>query len=448
MENTANLKLPYILPSQAQKHVTHNEALRALDALVQLSVVGRDTAVPPGEPREGERHIVSGQPQEGWSGHAHEIAVFQDGGWTFYAPLPGWVAFVLAENLLAVFDGAQWVPFSSGETVEAGDKLGVNTEADDTNRLAVKSDAVLFSHDDVTPGTGDIHTTLNKAAAGRDAGLVFQTGWSTRALSGLLGDDDWKVKVSPDGHAFFDGIVVDKDDGTAKFPSGVRDASSGQLTTSLIPAVVKDIWRINAETAGTPRTYTIATVKDSVLFLRGNQAEEIFSSDMRNVSMVRIWNISKSPAQAAWVNWNNAANQINVANAADIASWGAGETIQLGDPNPTGDNTLEMIALDISNYMYNNYGRVWRQRGLLFSNSIGGVDGPVRLDYSGSAAQGTPVGSYSNGDGSKQDVTLSVFTNKKSPVSDSNLLFVREMLRPGATALGAGRWARLIGIYV
>ena len=35
MNETANLSLPYILASQAQKHVTHNEAIRALDCLVQ-----------------------------------------------------------------------------------------------------------------------------------------------------------------------------------------------------------------------------------------------------------------------------------------------------------------------------------------------------------------------------------------------------------------------------
>ncbi|YBV98172.1 DUF2793 domain-containing protein [Phyllobacteriaceae bacterium JZ32] len=449
MENTANLKLPYILPSQAQKHVTHNEALRALDALVQLSVVGRDAAVPPSNPREGERHIVADRPQEGWSGHAHEIAVFQDGGWMFHVPLPGWVAYILAENLLAVFDGAQWVSLSAGATIGAAEKLGLNTTADSTNRLAVKSDAVLFSHDDVTPGTGDLHAKLNKAVAGKDAGLVFQTGWSTRALSGLLGDDDWKVKVSPDGAAFFEGIVIDKDDGTVRFPSGVRDSRSGLMTTSLIPAVVRDIWRINADTAaGTPRTYAIARVSGSVIFLRGNQAEEIFSSDMRDVSMVRIWNISKSPAQPAWVNWNNAANQINVANAADVASWGAGETIRLGDPNPTGDNVLSMIALDISNYLYNNYGRVWRQRGLLVSNSVLGIGGPVRMDYSGTGAGGTAFGSSSNGDGTPQSTMVSVFTAEKSPVSNSNLLFIRETVMAPATALAATRLCRLVGIYV
>ena len=41
-DTTTHLLLPYILAAQAQKHVTHNEALRILDGLVQLSaLVGR-----------------------------------------------------------------------------------------------------------------------------------------------------------------------------------------------------------------------------------------------------------------------------------------------------------------------------------------------------------------------------------------------------------------------
>ncbi len=42
MDQTPNLKMTYILPSQAQKHVTHNEALRLLDAVVHLSVKSRN----------------------------------------------------------------------------------------------------------------------------------------------------------------------------------------------------------------------------------------------------------------------------------------------------------------------------------------------------------------------------------------------------------------------
>jgi hypothetical protein len=43
---TTHLLLPYILAAQAQKHVTHNEALRILDGLVQLSVLDRDLTAP------------------------------------------------------------------------------------------------------------------------------------------------------------------------------------------------------------------------------------------------------------------------------------------------------------------------------------------------------------------------------------------------------------------
>jgi len=48
-EISPNLLLPYIMPSQAQKHVTHNEAVRALDALTQIAVFDRDRMAPPSD---------------------------------------------------------------------------------------------------------------------------------------------------------------------------------------------------------------------------------------------------------------------------------------------------------------------------------------------------------------------------------------------------------------
>ena len=55
MPDTHSLKLPLLVAEQAQKHVTHNEALRALDAMVQLAVKDRDLATPPGAPSDGYR---------------------------------------------------------------------------------------------------------------------------------------------------------------------------------------------------------------------------------------------------------------------------------------------------------------------------------------------------------------------------------------------------------
>ncbi len=44
--DTTHLQLPYLAAAQAQKHITHNEALRLLDAMVQLAVLDRTRTAP------------------------------------------------------------------------------------------------------------------------------------------------------------------------------------------------------------------------------------------------------------------------------------------------------------------------------------------------------------------------------------------------------------------
>ena len=51
MDMTTLLSLPYIAAAQAQKHVTHNEALRMLDAIIQLSVKSATNRSPIDKPR-------------------------------------------------------------------------------------------------------------------------------------------------------------------------------------------------------------------------------------------------------------------------------------------------------------------------------------------------------------------------------------------------------------
>ena len=62
MAETVHLGLPLLEASQAQKHVTHNEALLLLDAAIQLSVVSRAIANPPALPEEGDRYLVAAAP--------------------------------------------------------------------------------------------------------------------------------------------------------------------------------------------------------------------------------------------------------------------------------------------------------------------------------------------------------------------------------------------------
>src|SRR3990170_6031808 len=201
MNDTPNLVLPYILAAQSQKHVTHNETIRALDALVQMTVLDQNLAVPPASPAEGDRYIVAISPTGAWAGQAKKIAAFQDGAWLFYAPKEGWMTWVADENIAAVYDGASWTPLTAGGGGGVTDHgaltgltdddhpqylnnargdarytpvtpatLGVNATADATNKLAVSTPAVLLNN----AGAG-IQVKVNKAAAADTASFLFQT---------------------------------------------------------------------------------------------------------------------------------------------------------------------------------------------------------------------------------------------------------------------------------
>ena len=88
--------------------------------------------------------------------------------------------------------------------------------ADSYNRLSMNTPAVLINN----AGDG-IEATVNKAAAGNDAAFAFKTGFSARALIGLLGNDDFSFKVSPNGSAFFDAIRIDRTSGRVELPEPV-----------------------------------------------------------------------------------------------------------------------------------------------------------------------------------------------------------------------------------
>ena len=359
---TTHLLLPYILASQAQKHVTHNEALRLLDAMVQLSVLDRTRTTPSASPTDGDRHIVASGATGLWAGWDLNVAFWVDGVWMRLVPRPGWLAWIVAEQMFLVWNGSAWEPvgepvdvsdavfslvndadptkkaafslsgittgttrtftlpntsselailagtqtFSGNKTFSgtltasgivtvsaaaatigtatttatygmgtgatttgvtktlnlgtggangsttvinigsatagAGGTTAVNTPnvtfanavtqvgmpqanltaqllglggamADSYNRLSMNTPAVLLNN----AGAG-IEATVNKAAAANDAAFAFKTGFSARALIGLLGNDDFSFKVSPNGSTFFDAIRIDRSSGRVELP--------------------------------------------------------------------------------------------------------------------------------------------------------------------------------------------------------------------------------------
>lgn len=203
METTPNLKMPYILPSQAQKHVTHNEALRYLDALLHLSVASRQYTSPPVNTREGERYLVPAGAADSWQGQDGNLAAFMDAEWFFFTPLRGWTMHVADENVLLVYNGTQWQSLVNPQPM-----VGVNTQADSYNRFAVASDAVLLTHS----GAGH-QLKINKNQSDNTASLLFQSGWTGYAEMGLAGENNFSIKVADDAGQWRQVLRIDRANG-------------------------------------------------------------------------------------------------------------------------------------------------------------------------------------------------------------------------------------------
>lgn len=217
MATTTHLKLPFLEAAQAQKHVTHNEALRVLDAVAQASVLDKDLATPPGSPANGDRYIIAATATDDWLGKENDIVIWQDNAWAFHTPQDGWLAWVADEGKFYVWSGSAWtaMPLSATQ-VQNLLQLGVNTTADATNKLSVKSAAVLFDK-----ATDDIQVKVNKNATVDTASFLFQTGFSGRAEIGLTGDDNFTFKVSSDGSTWYDSFSITASSGEAAFDQPV-----------------------------------------------------------------------------------------------------------------------------------------------------------------------------------------------------------------------------------
>ncbi len=244
MSTSPNLQLPYIDANQNQKTVTHNAALRMLDALVNLHVASIALQAPPAAPNDGQCWIVASGGAGAWLGKDLNVAAWQDGAWIFYPPNPGFVAYVDALQAMLVWNGSAWVPLLGGIAQLALATLGLGTPADPANPLSAKLNAALFAAVPTTAtpaGTGDLRLKLSKQTAGNAASILFQDAYAGRAEIGLVGDDNFHFKVSPDGSTFADAMVVSAAGGAVSFllaPNHPTPAAGDSSTASATTAWV------------------------------------------------------------------------------------------------------------------------------------------------------------------------------------------------------------------
>lgn len=280
MADTNRLVLPLLSASQAQKHVTVNEAMKLLDAIVQAGVIDKDLTAPPGSPTDGDIYIVGGSATDDWAGQDDDLAIYQDGAWVFVTPLSGWIAWVDDENVLYVYNSGNWESLAdilgSGYLSTGGGTLtgnlvleestpsirwndtdltgytllqtlgsvmqlavdAENEDADSSFDVTIDGGSQVFrvnqhgvgiggASADATNGfsffgtnvlfnsSGSIAQVFNKDAAGDDASFTFQQGFSSYALMGLLGDNNFSIKV---GTGATTALVIDESTGILSFP--------------------------------------------------------------------------------------------------------------------------------------------------------------------------------------------------------------------------------------
>lgn len=263
-ETSPNLALPLLAASQAQKHVTHNEALLALDALVHLSIASRGLVAPPVVPTEGERYLVADEGSGLWSGRGGMIACWRSGLWHFHAPEEGWLAWIADEERLLLNARGSW-----GDLPAAFERLGVNATADEANRLAVGGEASLFDG-----GGGSHRLKINKGLSTETATLVFQVGHSGRAELGLAGEDDFGLKVSATGVDWTSALRVNAV--TGKVGLG-RAPGAGQLDVEgglrAISGNAVFLQLMNSGPGGTQAWIGIPDWNRSAFYIYGAQAD-------------------------------------------------------------------------------------------------------------------------------------------------------------------------------
>lgn len=228
MADTSNLVLPLVASNQAQKHVTVNEALTRLDALVQLSVINRTLTAPPGSPADGDRHIIASGATGAWAGRDLNVAAWQNGAWTFLVPRNGWTLWVEADSALYTWTGSAWAPtFSLGDISDAVFSLADNADA---------TKKAVFELSGITTGTTRTYTLPNISATLAHLGNAAQTFTGATTFSNTL---------TASGTNTLSGTT------TMSAASGVWGSSTGTATYGL---------GASATTTSTTKTINIGTL--------------------------------------------------------------------------------------------------------------------------------------------------------------------------------------------
>ncbi len=104
-------QLPYLIVGQAQKEITHNEALVRLDMLIHPVAEAQINAPPAvnAATPAGQSWLIGTAPTLEWQGKENQIASWVGGSWRYIVPVEGMRIRVKASNLDYIYANNAWI---------------------------------------------------------------------------------------------------------------------------------------------------------------------------------------------------------------------------------------------------------------------------------------------------------------------------------------------------
>ncbi len=106
--NSDRFSLPLLQAGQAQKELTHNEALTLIDMLIHAQVESMTLGSPPSGAAVGQCWVVAPGASGAWAGHDSALAGLTLGGWRFASPRKGVHVLCAADGQGYTHDGTVW----------------------------------------------------------------------------------------------------------------------------------------------------------------------------------------------------------------------------------------------------------------------------------------------------------------------------------------------------
>ncbi len=196
MSKTGRLGLPYILQGQAQKEVTHNQALNRLDVFV--NTVAEDIVDELStEANDGDIYIVR-----------DKLAQYSSGSWTFYSPSDLMEVMLKSTRVKLIYDGDAWIPLGSIIT-DTPEESAKNTDTSAPLSLITKDTGeylrVGHFQEDIKL-LGKVVSTQNMLP---DHSLVIAV--NIRVLEEITGTPSFAIGVKEDPSRYGDKLRSSKD---------------------------------------------------------------------------------------------------------------------------------------------------------------------------------------------------------------------------------------------